>query len=111
MPFSQRSWLQKEIDWTTRILRASRRFSSYRIRLCTRTFWREMPQTTRPPLPSSTASARVIVLTPKPSRLLLLWWLALHALLLGAVALAGAAVWLKGLCALAVVVHGIARRP
>jgi len=39
------------------------------------------------------------------------WWLALHGLLLGAAALVGAAGWLKGLCVLAVVVHGILRRP
>jgi hypothetical protein len=43
--------------------------------------------------------------------LLLGWWLALHGLLLGAAALVGATWWLKGLAALAVVVHGFVLRP
>jgi hypothetical protein len=68
-------------------------------------------QKTPPPSPSSIASARVIVLTPEPSRLLFFWWLALHGLLLGAAALVGAAWWLKGLAALAAVVHGVVARP
>jgi hypothetical protein len=42
---------------------------------------------------------------------LLAWWLALHGLLLGAAALVGAAWWLKGLAALAALVHGVVRRP
>ena len=40
-----------------------------------------------------------------------MWWLALHGLLLGAATLVGAAWWLKGLAGLAVVVHGVVRRP
>ncbi|MEO8464860.1 MAG: hypothetical protein ABI640_05925 [Gammaproteobacteria bacterium] len=43
--------------------------------------------------------------------MLFLWWLALHGLLLGTAALIGAAWWLKGLCALAVAVHAVLRRP
>ena len=43
--------------------------------------------------------------------MLLAWWLALHALLLGAVALVGAAGWLKALAALGVVAHALVRRP
>jgi len=43
--------------------------------------------------------------------LLLVWWLALHGLLLGAAALVGAVWWLKGLVALATVVHGVLLRP
>jgi len=111
MPCWPRSSIRKAVDSTTRILRASRRFSSCQTRRYTRTFSRAVLQTTPPPPPSSTASARVIVLTPEPSRLLILWWLALHGLLLGAVALVGADLWLKGLFALGVVVHGISRRP
>jgi hypothetical protein len=52
-----------------------------------------------------------LVLQPRPSRLLLCWWLALHALLIGATALVGAGWWLKVLAVLAVAAHGLARRP
>jgi hypothetical protein len=41
----------------------------------------------------------------------LAWWVALHALLLGAAGLVGAAGWLRMVLALAVVVHGVLRRP
>ena len=40
-----------------------------------------------------------------------MWWLALHGLLLAGAMLVGAVWWLRGLCVLAVVAHGILRRP
>lgn len=40
-----------------------------------------------------------------------MWWLSLHGLLLTVATLVGAVCWLKWLCALAVVAHGISRRP
>jgi hypothetical protein len=43
--------------------------------------------------------------------LLAVWWLALHGLLLAAVALVGAAWWVKILAALALAAHGFMRRP
>lgn len=43
--------------------------------------------------------------------MLLVWWLALHGLLLAAVALVGAPAWVKTLGAFAVVAHGLMRRP
>jgi hypothetical protein len=57
------------------------------------------------------ASAPVIVLRLNPSRLLRAWWLALHAVLLGAAVLTGWPWWCRALAMLVVAAHGIVRRP
>lgn len=66
---------------------------------------------TPPPPPSSSASAPVIVLRPRPSRLLRAWWLALHALLFVAALLVTGPAWARGLAAGLVLIHAFARRP
>jgi mRNA-degrading endonuclease toxin of MazEF toxin-antitoxin module len=63
------------------------------------------------PPPSSSAFAPVIVLRPEPSRLLSLWWLALHALLAATALLVGWP-WPAKVAALAAVLgHSVWRRP
>jgi hypothetical protein len=59
----------------------------------------------------SSASAPILVLRPKRSRLLILWWLGLHALLLGAAALVGWPWWCRALAMLAVGGHALGRWP
>jgi hypothetical protein len=52
-----------------------------------------------------------LVLTPKISRVLWAWWVALHALLAAAVALVAAPEAIKVLAMIAIVGHGVVRRP
>lgn len=64
-----------------------------------------------PPPSSSSAFAPALILRPKASRALWLWWLALHALL-AAAALLVASPWpIKLAALLAVGSHGVVRRP
>jgi hypothetical protein len=67
--------------------------------------------TTPPPQSSSSASAPEVILATEPSRLLTVWWLALHALLAAAAWLAGIAVPFKILATAAIVSHALLRRP
>ena len=60
---------------------------------------------------SSNASATVFILRPNRSRLLTLWWLALHLLLLAAVVGLGVPHAFKAALAAALVAHGLLRWP
>ena len=70
-----------------------------------------MPQPTPTSCASSSESARAIDLRPETSLILWVWWAALHAVLLAALALLGAPWPLKAAAALAVLAHSIAFRP
>lgn len=64
-----------------------------------------------PPSISSSVSAPPLVLTPRLSRALWIWWCGLHVLLATAVVLLGVPWWARGVGLVAVVGHAISRRP
>jgi len=68
-------------------------------------------QPIQPPQLSSSAFAPVIVFRPEPSRLLSLWWLALHALLAATALLIGWPWPAKAVALGAVLGHAAWRRP
>jgi hypothetical protein len=72
---------------------------------------REVRRRTPTSRSSSSESARVIDLKPEPSAALAIWWIALHATLVGACIEVGAP-WSAKVAALAAVAcHALARRP
>jgi len=64
-----------------------------------------------PPSSSSSASAPPLILSPKPSRALWVWWCGLHALLAAAAVLVGVPWFARGAALVGIVGHAIARRP
>jgi hypothetical protein len=69
-----------------------------------------VPQIPLPPA-SSSASARVIDLNPEFSAILLIWWVAVHALVIAAIVVLGAPWVPKALALLIALVHAIALAP
>jgi hypothetical protein len=69
----------------------------------------------RPAIPiprgSSTASAKVIDLQPEPSAVLLIWWVALHALVVAGLIVLAAPWLLRALASLVLLMHAIALAP
>ena len=64
-----------------------------------------------PPQRSSSESARALVLNLEPSRVLRVWWFLLHALVGAAFALVGWPAPFRALAIVAIVAHGVVRRP
>jgi hypothetical protein len=109
---SRRSWIPRHLlRSATTISRVSSEFSSCRILRCTLIFSGAVspPIATSPVCSSS--SAPPFVLRPSRSRVLAIWWVVLHLLLLATVAAVG--VWVPAKLALAAVcaVHAWRRWP
>ena len=96
---------------TQQIRRVLKQFSIYRIRTCTPILRGEVSRPICISQVSSDASGTVCILRPSRSRLLALWWLALHLLLLAAIVGLGVPPWVKVALAAALGAHAVVRRP